>query len=1332
MAKDPAVLTHQEWLGYVQPSGLVVSIPAMLEANVRINANQGPEHRQFLEYFLEDKDGEPIAMLGSFPEFAEAVLGWQSSDLYGATGSELLPDSLEVALPEYNETLRPTFALREFDPAPGATEWILLVQVLAGNPDFDAVPETDARHWQASSQAKFERLLRQTRVPVGLLVNRDQIRLVYAPDKELSGHVTFKLSEMVTVAGRPIFAAFHELLSFERLYSVDKSERLPAVLANSRKFQNVVSTQLASQVLEALYELLRGFQAANDQTQGELLRPILDRDPDIVYRGLLTTLLRMVFILYAEDRSLLSNDPVYLNYYSITGLYERLRIDDGRYPDTMDQRFGAWAQLLTLFHLVYRGGSHGALRIPAREGYLFDPERYPFLEGRHAASDPIQIPRVPDGVIFRVLSKLMLLDGERISYRTLAVEQIGSVYEAIMGFELHQARGPSIAIKPVKRHGAPTTINLEDLLRAAPTGRAKWFTEKTDQKLTGQAAEVLKAAATINDLMAALERKIASSVTPGIVAKDAMIFQPSDERRRSGSHYTPSSLTGPIVQAALEPVLKQLGDNPTPDQILALKVCDPAMGSGAFLVEACRQLGEALLRAWHAHNQLPFVPPDEDENLYAQRQVAQRCLYGVDKNPMAADLAKLSLWLATLAKDHPFTFLDHALRSGDSLVGLSRKQITAFHWDKTDAQQSFLEDTVRARLRRIGDYRQRILDARDLIPYAQLEQHLEAVDGDLGWLRRIGDTVIAAFFSAEKPKAREAARQGLRELTEKTLRSVIDLESNAKIEEAVRKLYGGPKGIRPFHWELEFPEVFRLDQSGDPQGGFDAMIGNPPFLGGTKISTALNANYLSYLGEVFTHSGNRMDLVGYFFRRAFSLLRAGGCLGFIGSNTIAQGDTRTGSLAFICTNGGAIYAAVPRIPWPGQAAVVVSVIHIFRGVWLGQCYLNGRQVTRVSAFLVPGSLDDVPEKLAANARSSFEGFMIAGQGFLFDDEDPAATPTTEMKRLIEQDPRNQSVIFPYLGGKELNTDPHQRPHRYAINFGTMTENEAMQWPSLFALVKEKVKPERDSDNRASRQKRWWQYGETRPGLVAAVQGLHRVLACSQTGSYITFAFVPTGIIWSTKLKVFPRDSFSFFCVMQSRIHELWALFFGSTMKDDPVYVPTDCFETFPFPHEYNINARLEQAGSDYSDFRSNLMSRNDEGLTKTYNRFHDPNEDSPDIVRLRELHAAMDRAVLDAYGWHDIQPVSEFISEFDDEEDEDENGRPKKKKYRYKWPEAIHDEVLARLLELNRQRAEEERRAAEEAEALDWDAGAGRRTKTARKNRTKITDTPLFAPSEEE
>ncbi len=168
----------------------------------------------------------------------------------------------------------------------------------------------------------------------------------------------------------------------------------------------------------------------------------------------------------------------------------------------MDQRYGAWAQLLTLFRLIYEGGSHGGFKLPARNGYLFDPDRYAFLEGswtsRRQSEEKPGVPRVADGVIFRVLSNLLILDGERLSYRTLDVEQIGSVYEAMMGFDLEVANGRSIAVKPVKSHGAPTTINLEELLAAKAADRTKWLTERTDQKITGQAAEALKKAGTID------------------------------------------------------------------------------------------------------------------------------------------------------------------------------------------------------------------------------------------------------------------------------------------------------------------------------------------------------------------------------------------------------------------------------------------------------------------------------------------------------------------------------------------------------------------------------------------------------------------------------------------------------------------------------------------------------------------------------------------------------------------------------------------------------------------------------------------------------------------
>ena len=1010
MAKDPAIYAHQEWLGYVQPTGLVVSIPALVDASAFLNRNYGPDHQRFLSALPKNGDGEVVPEIPDFVQFATDVLNWDASLLNGSPGAELVPTDLEVNLENYNETLRPKYALKNLE---GERKWLLLVDVFPTGTDLDQPFAPHDRAWQASPQARSEKLLRQTGVGIGLLFNGREVRLVYAPEKELSGYITFKLAEMVRVAGRPIFAAFRMLLESERLYSVAEKERLPAILANSRKYQNVVSTLLAEQVLEALYEMLRGFQAANDQTKGELLRDVLARDSDHVYHGLLTTLLRLVFVLYAEDRGLLSTDPVYSNHYSVRGLYERLRADAGRYTDTMDQRHGAWAQLLALFRLVYSGASHGAMKIPAREGYLFDPDRYLFLEGRHEKKDKPVIPRVGDGVVYRVLSKLLLLDGERLSYRTLAVEQIGSVYQAIMGFSLQVATGRSIAIRPAKKHGAPATINLEDLLSTAPDKRSKRFTDETDQKVTGQAADALKSAATIDDLLAALERKIAKAVTPVPVPKDAMVFQSSDERRKSGSHYTPSSLTGPIVEAALEPVLKQLGTNPTPTQILNLKVCDLAMGSAAFLVEACRQLGDALTKAWHVHKETPPVPTDEGESLYAQRMIAQRCLYGLDKNPMAADLAKLSLWLATLAKDHPFTFLDHSLRHGDALVGLTRHQISTFHWLDEQNVLLDLERELRKRMGRVSEYRARILAARDDVPYSKLKQALDGADESLEISRKIGDAIVAAFFCADKPKDREKKRGQLAELTEAALKDSTS-EAWDVLEETIAHLQRGPKGLSPFHWELEFPEVFTSDAGGKATGGFDVIVGNPPFAGKNTLIDAHADGYVTWLQTIHPGSHGNSDLVAHFFRRAFDLLGVYGCFGLIATNTIGQGDTRSTGLRWICSNGGTIYRARKRLRWPGEAAVVVSVIHVCKGELKAPFLLDNRDVTRITAYLFHAGGHEDPVRLRANANRSFQGSVVLGMGFTFDDDnkDGIATPISELKRFDRDEPSQQRSRFP--------------------------------------------------------------------------------------------------------------------------------------------------------------------------------------------------------------------------------------------------------------------------------------------------------------------------------
>jgi hypothetical protein len=537
MAKSPEELAHIEWLGYVQPVGLVVSIPAMLEAQCYVNKNIMAEHARFLNCLARDSAGNVQTEIRDLREFVQAVLGWETDDLITLPTKGPLPpehSSLEIVLPQYHETLRPTHVVPEFNSNPSApsqttnhqslptNHYLLLIQELAAKVDLDEPLESDsAKHWNASPQAKFERLLRETGVPIGLLFNRSQFRLVYAPRGETSGYATFNVDEMAQIAGRPMFAALHMLLGVERLFSLADKQRLPFILENSRKYQNTVSTALAEQVTSALFELLRGFQAANDQRVGELLRHVLANNPQHVYHGLLTVLMRLVFVLYAEDRGLVSSDPTYTNHYSVSGLFERLRSEAGRFPDTMDQRFGAWAQLLTLFRLVYEGGQHGDFKIPARKGYLFDPARYPFLEGRQdqpqsprdteksADSSSVppclrgSIPRISDGVVYRVLEGLLILEGERLSYRTLDVEQIGSVYEAIMGFELQVSKGKSIAIKPVKSHGAPATINLEALLATKPADRAKLLNEWTDQKLGAGDAAALKDATSIDELVAA-------------------------------------------------------------------------------------------------------------------------------------------------------------------------------------------------------------------------------------------------------------------------------------------------------------------------------------------------------------------------------------------------------------------------------------------------------------------------------------------------------------------------------------------------------------------------------------------------------------------------------------------------------------------------------------------------------------------------------------------------------------------------------------------------------------------------------------------------------------
>ena len=1359
MAKlDPQVLRHLEWIGFVQPSGLVVSGPALVRAGAILD-RQDTEGQRLLRECVEDRalrrGDDPEPWLPDFETFARTVLGWNFSPK-GYAGSEEnpIPDELQVMTAD-GETLAPDFAVRDLSAGEGKSAWQLLVQVLEPGQAFDKETKGFGA-LEASPHSRMERLLRRTEVKAGLLFNGLAIRLISAPRGESSGWMDFRVAEMVQTSGRPICAALRLLLRQSRLLSVPGPQRLAALLEDSRKFQNEVSERLAEQVLHALYEMLRGFQAAHDASDRNLLRQTLAENPDRVYHALLTVLLRLVFLLYAEERDMLPKGEIFQQYYSLVGLYKRLREDAALFPDTMDQRYGAWAQLLVLFRLIHDGGEAGEMSLPRRHGVLFDPDRFPFLEGRpdmvaRQIGERIEPPLVSDGTIYRALEKLLVLDGERISYRALDVEQIGSVYETMMGFRLETASGRSVAIKAAKKQGAPTAVDLDAFSEEPGTKREKWLRDRTDRKLGDKVKKVVKEAGTVEDLHAALLPVIEVDATPDLVPRGAMVLQPSEERRRSGSHYTPRELTEPIVRRTLEPILARMqGDGrkpPRPEQILDLKVCDPAMGSGAFLVEACRQLGDALVEAWRAHGEVPEIPPDEDEGIFARRLIAQRCLYGVDRNPMAVDLAKVSLWLVTLARDHALTFVDHALRHGDSLVGLSRKQIEAFHWKATmPFTLGFETMRVRGHVEEVSELRALIREAGEETADWELRDLWDQAQLELDKVRLFGDLAVAAFFDGAKPKEREAKRAEYADAI------IGDMAGRYRDWLDERRREEPP--LAPFHWEIEFPEVFDRETP-----GFDSIIGNPPFAGKNTVIAGNVTGYPDWLKQMHEQSHGNADLVAHFFRREFKLVREGGAFGLIATNTIAQGDTRSTGLRWICENGGAIYDATRRYQWPGQAAVVVSVLHVYRGTWEGKRRLDRAEVSDITAFLFHGGGHADPAQLKANAGKSFVGSYVLGMGFTFDDTDKKgiAMPIAEMRRLIEENSRNEEAIFPYIGGEEVNTSPTHAHHRYVINFHDYPLRReklgnqwvaadkdqhhewlrrglvpldypgpvAADWPDLLAIVEERAKPERDVQNRKALRERWWHYAEKRPGLYTAITNLERVLAISRLGQQGAFTFLSNHGVFADRLIVFPFDTHAAFCALQSRPHEIWARFFGSSMKDDLLYTPSDCFETFPFPKGWATHPALEAAGEAYYEFRAQLMVANDEGMTKTYNRFHDRYENDPEVAKLRELHAAMDRAVLDAYGWGDISTDCKFLLDYEIDEEEWSN---RKKPYRYRWPDDVRDEVLARLLELNAQRPKRETGT----KPSFWDDDAAvdeaRSGSTAQKSGTKYSPSTRRAP----
>lgn len=1310
---------RHDWLGYLQPTGLVVA-PAVLARAGLWPEPQGPAQNAAI--------AEASARLAAGDAFAffRDVLGWVPDRVAGAPGGPALPDTLTRSLRDGETLLAPTWAV--FAPTNNGDRDAFQLLVRIEEPQLVLDRRGTLDGWEATAHQRFERLLRETGVLAGVLVGAGEtgraedplepvLRLVVAPRGEAAGWIAWPLPALAKVSGRGMLGGLKLLLDAHALFTGAPSHRLPALLAESRAAQAEVSAKLAGQVLASLHELLRGF----DSAAPELVRDLAARDPHRLYEGLLTVLLRLIFIAYAEDRGLMPSTGsggvavLYEQGYALGNLHVQLDDDRALNPDTMDERRGAWGRLLALFRLVDSGSG---VFMQARGGKLFDEASFPFLLGKASADDPERVLPVGDGCIARVLDGLLVLDGERVAYRSLSVEQIGSVYETVMGFTVEAAAAPMLAIRAGKNNRTPVWVDLAALAGAAAADRAKLLKDRTGRgQFPAATGRALRQAPGIAELAAALAPVVDVRASPrGLaVVAGTPILQPTDERRRTGSHYTPRGLTEPIVRHALAPAFARIGDDATPGDVLDLKVCDPAAGSGAFLVEACRQLGARLVEAWERWPaQRPTIPDDEDDLLHAKRLVAQHCLRGVDRNPLAIDLAKLSLWLETLASRHEFTFLDHVLRVGDSLVGLPNPKIMAVTWGKLTGQHSFVEQIVRDGIRAAAELDRLMRAEAEIAPYAvQAGRHREATTAK----RRahlVADAVLESFFAGTKARDRE---RGLAEVQQLVL--APSPASWARLEGLRERLQASPIGITSFHWELEFNDVFAR-----PNPGFDAIVGNPPFAGKNTIASGHPLAYPDWLKTLHPGAHGNADLAAHFFRRAYGLLRKGGTMGLIATNTIRQGDTRETGLARIVADGGTIIRAVSRHRWEGEAAVVVAQVFVRKaggGKLAGPPVLDGREVRRISAYLVEGDLDGSPARLRENAGKSFQGSILLGMGFTFDDFNAVkgtAMSLQDMRRLVAANTRNAEVIRPYLGGEEVNNSPTHAHHRYAIDFwnwplrrevtgeswASMTQaartekiktgivtfdyphSVAADWPDLVAIVESRVRPEREVTNDDGGKRWWWRHLRPKTEMYDLLRVQPRVLIAAQTSPHISFTFSDPRNIFGHTLVTFPLDTMAAFAVLQSRVHEIWVRTFGATMKDDQRYLPTDCFETFPLPPGYTDAPALEAAGAAYHDHRAALMVARDQGMTPTYNRFHRPSDDAADVAGLRRLHHALDDAVLRAYGWDDLADRAEPA--FLDDAGEDDH------QYRGRlfWPAAFRDELMARLLRLNEERAMAENR----------------------------------------
>ncbi|MDB9495376.1 N-6 DNA methylase, partial [Spirulina major CS-329] len=401
----------------------------------------------------------------------------------------------------------------------------------------------------------------------------------------------------------------------------------------------------------------------------------------------------------------------------------------------------------------------------------------------------------------------------------------------------------------------------------------------------------------------------------------------------------------------------------------------------------------------------------------------------------------------------------------------------------------------------------------------------------------------------------------------------------------------------------------------------DAIIGNPPFLGGYRMRKELGDKYADKIFSKFDDVIDQVDICSYWFRLAHSHLEQKGRGGLVGTNTVSQGKTRIAGLDYITQNGALIHEAVSTQPWSGDANVHVSIVN-----W---CYsksnsnfLDNQKVKHINSALKSSQDVSQAKRLKANSNHCFQGIMPGGKDFLITEETALSW--------ISSDARNQNILRLFLDGSNLAKVPNGKPNRWIIDFDDLSIEEASQYKLPFKHIRENVKPIRDKNRRETRRINWWKFGENAPKMRCSIFELPHYFAVPETSKWFIFLVCYPDSIPGKATKPVASDDFYVLGILTSKTHRVWVKAQSSTLKGDTRYTHNTCFETFPFPQTPTpkIVEKIRATATALHEYRSEQMERKQWGITKLYNAYFDE-----PASQLYKLHQQLDKLVLQAYGF---------------------------------------------------------------------------------------------------